>query len=269
MKKIVFHIKNFLVNLSILRLVLIPVLKKLNFEFRWKHDLTNRPFFLQSYYHKGYWFYGQNREKDELDFFQKFIVRGDNVLEVGTHIGYLTQYFEHLVSDSGKVLAIEPTPYSLSYLQKNVLPSTIIIEKAASNNCGQIDFYIEDFGGFTNSIIGKFTQSQNEYHEKSQHIYSKVKSIKVNTDTLDSICSENNFLPNFIKIDVEGAEYDVLKGAKKILKNTNALMVEISKNKHEVFDILANSGFKCLAELKNSNNFFFVKNDLAKSFALF
>lgn len=84
-----FHFKKFLVNLRILRSILIPVLKTLNFEFRWKHDLTNKPFYLQSYYHKGYWFYGQDREKDELYFFQKLISKGDSVLEVGTHIGYL------------------------------------------------------------------------------------------------------------------------------------------------------------------------------------
>ena len=66
-----FHLKNFLANLRILRSILIPILKTLNFEFRWKHDLTNKPFYLQSYYHKGYWFYGQNREKNELYFFGK------------------------------------------------------------------------------------------------------------------------------------------------------------------------------------------------------
>ena len=71
MKNFTINLKNFLVNLNILRFILIPVLKKVNFEFRWKHDLTNRPFYLQSYYHKGYWFYGKNREKDVLDLFQK------------------------------------------------------------------------------------------------------------------------------------------------------------------------------------------------------
>ena len=122
MKNFTINLKNFLVNLSILRFILIPVLKKVNFEFRWKHDLTNRPFYLQSYYHKGYWFYGKYREKDELDLFQKLIAKGDTVLEVGTHIGYLTQYFEFLVGDEGQVLAVEPTPNSINYLKKMYLP---------------------------------------------------------------------------------------------------------------------------------------------------
>ena len=259
MKKNLFHIKNFLVNLSILRLVLIPVLKKLNFEFRWKHDLTNRPFYLQSYYHKGYWFYGQNREKDELKFFQKLIGKGDNVLEVGTHIGYLTQYFEFLVGDTGHILAVEPTPNSLYYLKKNVAPKTIIIEKAASNRCGEVEFFIEEFGGFTNSLVSEFTKTQNELHQNFQHINADIRSIKVKTDTLDNICFQNNFLPNFIKIDVEGAEYDVLLGAKHILKGVDAIMVEISNNENNVFSLLNNLGFKKMNTLNKSNNIFFVK----------
>ena len=254
-----FHLKNFIANLHILRSILIPVLKTLNFEFRWKHDLTNKPFYLQSYYHKGYWFYGQNREKDELYFFQKLISKGDSVLEVGTHIGYLTQYFEFLVGDAGHILAVEPTPNSLYYLKKNVRPKTIIIEKAASNRCGEVDFFIEEFGGFTNSLVSEFTHTQNKLHQKFQHINSDISSIKVKTDTLDNICFQNNFLPNFVKIDVEGAEYDVLLGAKNILKNVKAIMVEISSNENDVFSLLHSLSFKKMNVLNESKNIFFVK----------
>ena len=259
MKKFTINLKNFLVNLSILRFILIPVLKKVNFEFRWKHDLTNRPFYLQSYYHKGYWFYGKNREKDELDLFQKLITKGDTVLDVGTHIGYLTQYFEFLVGGEGQVLAVEPTPNSIYYLKKNVSCKTVIIDKAASNRCGEVEFFTEEFGGFTNSLISEFTQSQNELHQKFQHINSKISSIKVKTDTLDNICVQNDIIPNFIKIDVEGAEYDVLKGAKQILEKANAIMVEISRDESDVFGLLNNSGFKKVNVLNKSKNFFFVK----------
>ena len=55
-------------NIRLLRLIFIPLLKKFNFEFKWKHDITKRSFYLRSFDHKGYWFYGKNREKDELKF---------------------------------------------------------------------------------------------------------------------------------------------------------------------------------------------------------
>ena len=181
------------------------------------------------------------------------------MLEVGAHIGYLTQYFEFLVGDAGHILAVEPTPNSLYYLKKNVCPKTIIIEKAASNRCGEVEFFIEEFGGFTNSLVSDFTQIQNKLHQKLQHINSDISSIKVKTDTLDNICFQNNFLPNFVKIDVEGAEYDVLLGAKHILKHVKAIMVEISNNENDVCSLLNNLSFKKMNVLNKSKNIFFVK----------
>jgi len=68
-------------------------------------------------------------------------------------------------------------------------------------------------------------------------------------------------VPNFIKIDVEGAEYSVLKGASHILKNVNGLMVEISRNEKGVLNLLASLGFKLVGAVTISRNYFFVKED--------
>ena len=246
-------------KIRILRLIFIPLLKKFNFEFKWKHDITKRPFHLKLFDHKGYWFYGKNREKEELYFFKKLILKDSCVLEVGTHIGYLTQYFEDLVGSGGRVLAVEPTQSSLRYLKKNVRSNTTVIEKAASSKNGQASFFVEEFGGFTNSLVEEFTLSNNDALIATQNLSSNVSSLVVETDTLDNICSQNNFVPNFIKIDVEGAEYDVLKGASNTLKYVNALMVEVSRNKNDIFSLLADFGFNQIVCVNNSNNYFFIK----------
>ena len=246
-------------KIRIIRLIFIPLLKKFNFEFKWKHDITKRPFYLKLFDHKGYWFYGKDRENEELYFFKKLILKDYCVLEVGTHIGYLTQYFEDLVGSDGRALAVEPTQSSLRYLKKNVRSNTTVIEKAASSKNGQASFFVEEFGGFTNSLVEEFTLSENESLIESQSMSSNVSSVVVETDTLDNICSQNNFVPNFIKIDVEGAEYVVLKGASNTLKNVNALMVEVSRNKNDVFSLLADFGFNQIDGVNNSNNYFFVK----------
>jgi FkbM family methyltransferase len=246
-------------NIRLLRFIFIPLLKKFNFEFKWKHDITKRSFYLRSFDHKGYWFYGKNREKDELKFFKKLISQDSCVLEVGSHIGYLTQYFEDLVGSEGRVFAVEPTRGSLQYLKKNVRPNTIIIEKAASCKKGQAKFFIEEFGGFTNSLVEEFTNSNIESRIESQNVSSNLSSVIVETYTIDNICSQYNFKPNFIKIDVEGAEHDVLKGASNILKNVDGLMVEISRHENEVLSLLADFGFKQIDGITNKNNYFFVK----------
>ena len=113
-------IKKLLAELGILRTVLFPILSKFDFQICIKHDLTKRSFYLKFWSHKGYWYYGLSREGEEVDRFKELISEGSSVLEVGGHIGHVTQLFESLVGNSGKVLVAEPTKESLFYLKKNV-----------------------------------------------------------------------------------------------------------------------------------------------------
>lgn len=252
--------KKFLASSNLLRFIFIPILKKLNFQFRWRHDLTNRPFYLESYFHKGYWYYGVNREKEAIAFFKKYINYGDNVIEVGAHIGYLTQFFEELVGDKGCVIAIEPTPSSIQLLKKNINRKTKLIPKAASDTKGEVDFFTEGFGGFTNSLIEQFTQIKNRQHIESQKVNSKLSIIKVKTDTIDNICAQNKFKPIFMKIDAEGSEYNVLLGAKKNLKYIKALMVEITTDHEKIISLVEKIGLNKINIQENSSNYFFIRN---------
>lgn len=252
--------KKFLASSNLLRFIFIPILKKLNFQFRWRHDLTNRPFYLESYFHKGYWYYGVNREKEAIAFFKKYINYGDNVIEVGAHIGYLTQFFEELVGDKGCVIAIEPTPSSIQLLKKNINRKTKLIPKAASDTKGEVNFFTEGFGGFTNSLIEQFTQIKNRQHIESQKVNSKLSIIKVKTDTIDNICAQNKFKPIFMKIDAEGSEYNVLLGAKKNLKYIKALMVEITTDHEKIISLVEKIGLNKINIQENSSNYFFIRN---------
>ena len=112
-------------------------------------------------------------------------------------------------------------------------------------------------GGFTNSLDREFLISFES--NQSQNISSKVKVIKVDVDTLDNICKGQDFCPTFLKIDVEGAELEVLEGATNILKSINALMVEITLHKKEIFQLLEKYGFQECYENSKSRNYFFKK----------
>ena len=252
--------KKFISSIKIIRILFLPFLNFFNFEFKWKHDITKRDFFLESFKHKGYWYYGRSIENYEINSFYKLIKSGDNVLEVGSNIGYLTQVFEQIVGHSGQVLVIEPTPESIFYLKKNVYPSTKIITKAASNFSGKGKFYMTNFGGFTNSLDKDYTKFKNEEHQKTNNISSHTNSITVDIDTLDNICRKENFHPTFLKIDVEGSELNVLKGALNLLNSINGLMVEISSNKEEICELLKSYGFKICFEEEKSLNYFFKKS---------
>ncbi len=250
--------KKLIASIFFLRTFFIPLLKVFNFRFKWKHDITKRDFYLESFKHKGYWYYGRNREQFEIDAFYRLIQKGDKVLEVGTHIGYVTQVFEEIVGEAGQLVVIEPTPESNYYLKKNVYQTTKVICKAASNYCGEGSFFTMNTGGFTNSLDKEFLISF-ESKQSQKNISSQVKVLKVEVDTLDNICKEQDFYPTFLKIDVEGAELEVLEGATNILKSINALMVEITFHKKEIFQLLEKYGFQECYENSKSRNYFFKK----------
>jgi FkbM family methyltransferase len=262
-------IKRLLASNNLLRTLLLPILRKLNFEFCWKHDVTGRKFYLLTFLHKGYWFYGAEREEEELKKFKELINRGDTVLEIGAHIGYVTQIFEEIVGESGKVLVAEPTEFSRQFLLKNKRDDTKVLPVAVSDAVGKIDFYTEHLGGFTNSIVRDFTEQSIDGLSKSLRQQKKSSNkVQVDTLTVDTISYEESISPHFIKIDVEGAELAVLKGAKQTLINTFALMVEVSRNHEDVYSLLYENGFKPIASNDNKTatkfpggNIFFVKEN--------
>ena len=111
---------------------------------------------------------------------------------------------------------------------------------------GEMDFFTEKFGGFTNSLISDFTKKSNKSLANTQVSVAEdsIKKISVEVRTIDTICDEYDIKPDFLKIDVEGAELSVLKGAQKTLKNVQSLMVEVSENKEKIVKILKAHNFK-------------------------
>jgi len=255
-----------------LRSLILPILRKFDITIVIFHDLTKRFFFLKLWSHKGYWFYGSEREPNEIKIFKKLIFNSYKVLEVGAHIGYLTQLFEVLVSKNGQVFVVEPSPINLKFLKKNIRKNTFILPLALSNKLGNEKFFIDSFGGFTNSLRKDFTFYKNKELKETQFTKdTTVKCINIEVSTIDEICNKHNFYPDFIKIDVEGVELDVLRGGKEILKSIKSIMVEISNNHEKIFNLLKmlqfypldDSGnildWTQLKKEKSNKNYFFVK----------
>ena len=265
------NFRNRLASFELLREWFFPLLRRLDFQIKIRHELTGRKFYLMSWMHKGYWYYGAKREEHEVDAFRAHIKEGQNVLEVGAHIGYLSQFFEHLIGSKGRLIVVEPTSFSRQFLSKNVASTTTVLPIALSDTIGEVEFYMEGLGGFTNSIEREFTQTSSADLHKTQNApRSEIESVKVPTSTIDILCKTNDFRPDFIKIDVEGAELRVLKGADTILQRISALMVEVSLNHREVYDTLREYGFTphdshgqiIQAEDFQGGNIFFVRQSV-------
>jgi FkbM family methyltransferase len=146
----------------------------------------------------------------------KYIIkRGDTVIDVGANIGYYTLIFAELVGKEGKVFAFEPDPDNFSLLKRNIeinhYQNVVLEQKAVSNCTGKARLYLCDRNNGMHRIY------------KSQHC---ERSIEIQTVQIDEYFRNKPQRVNFIKMDIEGSEFNAVQGMLSILKknkNINAL----------------------------------------------
>jgi FkbM family methyltransferase len=128
----------------------------------------------------------------------KNITEGMTIIDVGAHIGLFTVYAALRVGLFGKVYAVEPNPYMLSYLLENTstFPQVTVIECAVSKTEGETTLFLHPRNSGGASLVRR----------------PRSRYIRVFTKRLDSLISEWNIAQiDFLKVDVEGAELEVLQ----------------------------------------------------------
>jgi len=131
---------------------------------------------------------------------------GDIVLDCGAYIGDTALYFCEKMQRNGKVFCFEPSPEIFEKLQRNIkvlslADNAIPINRGLSNN------------------EGKLTFSHNEHMMGASRILSDGE-IEVDVTTIDRFVEEMNLnCVNFIKMDIEGAECDALRGGMNTIKH--------------------------------------------------
>ena len=99
---------------------------------------------------------------------------------------------------------------------------------AASSVSGSAEYYVERLGGFTNSSLKDFIHKSNLTNSLSENIdINPVQAITVLVETIDLICGKLKFQLDFIKVDVEGAEIDMLEGGRMVFPMCKFAMIEI------------------------------------------
>jgi FkbM family methyltransferase len=150
---------------------------------------------------------------------------GDVVLDVGAHIGRYTIIASKRVGPTGKVIAIEADPSNFEMLNRNIelnrLTNVTTLNYAAFSKKAKIKLYLPAGDIFTkyNTIMSNWVW-----------VKPDDKFVEVNGNTLDNLLHEIGIRQvNWIKIDVEGAEFEVLKGANNLLLNNKniVLLVEV------------------------------------------
>lgn len=196
----------------------------------------------------------------------KYLIKNlrDNSIfyDIGANIGYYC-FLAKEISDFTEIHAFEPAPKNMQVLRKNLLNKQNIFlnQLALFNKEDKIDFYdtieIGSGGSTFSSSRAKFLPN--------------FKKIKVQTTTLDKYCANHSSWPDLIKIDVEGAEGQVIEGGIKILKEGSPIIaMEVWKNvlgntSHlKAIEILYNLGYKSYKINKEGDLEFIEKIDPEK-----
>lgn len=137
--------------------------------------------------------------------FENEVSKNDIVYDIGAHVGFYTLLASELVGVNGFVVAFEPFPQNFSHLKNHVeinnCTNVMINEAAVSNSVG-VSMFKEGTGTYT----GRLTHNG---------------EIPVKTFSLDEFVRKHpHLMPNCLKIDVEGAEFSVLKGASNLIKKS-------------------------------------------------
>ena len=131
---------------------------------------------------------------------------GDIVFDIGAYCGVFTYELSRHVGASGKVVAFEPDPLNAQILRRNVerhgLKNVVIANVAVSDHNGDAQFNPE--GSLGSALSASIDRPSNNTH------------IMVRTVSFEQACATYG-VPNFVKIDAEGAELEIISGAKKFI----------------------------------------------------
>jgi FkbM family methyltransferase len=169
--------------------------------------------------------------------------------DVGGHIGYLTLFMATLTGEGGKVHAFEPLPYNVERIQRHVERNekTAIVHVhpiALSNSNGSA--VLHGSGLLPESCGAHLSGVRTP--PSGESLYERFSDFIVEQRRIDDLVERNEVQPpNLIKIDVEGAEAEVLKGAMSTLQKTKpVLIVELhnTANAVECMNILLTTGYR-------------------------
>ncbi|HEY3737967.1 MAG TPA: FkbM family methyltransferase, partial [Jatrophihabitans sp.] len=184
-------------------------------------------------------------EPEETAMLLRLVSDGDVFWDIGANHGWYVANFA-LRYPNVRIEAFEPVPKTYAALERNVARNGIeqqvnLHKHGFSNEPGEATFFFYAAGGANGSLRDLSGRED-------------VQEIKVEMRLVDDLVDEGTPLPDFIKIDVEGAELLVLQGAVKTLEASKApvfaeLLRKWSKpfgyQPQDVITLMAGIGYRC------------------------
>lgn len=155
----------------------------------------------------------------ELRFLARYLRPDMMFLDVGAYHGLYAVVAGKLVGPKGRVVAFEPTPHDRRRLQLhlsvNGIRNTTVESYAVSSVTGRANFFLPTSG--VKTIAGLRASGLSS---------SSTRPIEVSTITLDEYCAKNAIsAADVVKVDVEGAELDLLAGATHVIAALRPLWI--------------------------------------------
>lgn len=159
--------------------------------------------------------------------------------DLGANIGFFSLIAARLVGEKGRVVSFEADPELAGRLRENIarnrFPWVSVEQKAVWSACGPVTFARADPAQSPDRGLGFVTQT------------AATNTIQVEAVTLDSY-AQSSPAPDFIKCDVEGAEVEVMRGARNLLQRKRPIIlceVHSEENRRLLCSEFSRCGYDC------------------------
>ena len=182
----------------------------------------------------------------EFKFIKQLIKPGDVVFECGTHHGLTAMLLSKWVGAAGKIVTFEINSKNAEIARKNIelnkIDNVILEEKGLGSQKSTLKIFDKSNASVTPSNLLSLGWLKN-------FIYGTNEAEII---TLDDYAKAQSIMPTFLKIDVEGYEGEVLKGASEILKTRPKLEIEIhteilsryNTSVKEIFELIESESYQ-------------------------
>lgn len=153
-------------------------------------------------------------EKDWTEWMRLHIAPGMRAVDVGANVGYYTVLLASLVGPSGRVIACEPDPVNARLLRRSIAENQFrhvqVVEAAVTDADGRATLYLDTAWHGVHSLARENTVNPGDGR------------VDVRTVALDTLMTDVAADIDFVKIDAQGAEASILRGARRLLGQMHA-----------------------------------------------
>jgi FkbM family methyltransferase len=192
-------------------------------------------------------------EPETVASYSSQITKGNTVLDIGANIGAHSLKLAELVGETGRVLCYEPTDYAFGKLQRNFKLNPSLQSRATciqaflgdGNNACRPDSIPSSW-----SLVGQANDKLHPIHFGTYNSLDKARETTIGESMIENGVKK----VDFVKLDVDGFELPILRGAEEILnKDRPCILMEFAPyiyeehgyTLHELAEFLQRLGYEC------------------------